>query len=85
VTRTLQPRPIACPAAFLGDFHHAIYDISSGIWKCRHCGLGGNVRGFARLNDLESERYGLQIELDIARFENELANRKTQPVSSSHE
>jgi len=77
-------RAVACPAAFLGELHHAVYDLDTGVWKCRSCGLGGNVQGFARLTELEAERHGLQTELDIAIFEKELLAREL-PHRSAHE
>jgi len=69
-------QPVICPAAFLGRPHSCVYEIHRGIWKCHECGLGGNSLGFTRLTDLEAERHGIKIELDILRFEVELDVRE---------
>ena len=72
---------IACPASFLGEFHHAAYDNGRGVWKCRHCGLGGNAEGLAKLTKLEAKCYELEGELEIAKFEAELAERERRAVA----
>ena len=69
-------RTVACPGSFLGSLHHCTYDLSSGRWCCNECGLEGGVDGFTRLIELEAERHGLQIELEICRFEQKLSGRE---------
>ena len=66
---------VACPASPLGEIHIAVYDTANGIWKCYQCQIGGTGDGFAHLNSLEAERHRLAIELDIKKFELELAAR----------
>ncbi len=66
---------VACPAAFNGPFHYAVYDKANGSWKCYSCGLGGNSKGYEIMSDLEAKLHELTTELDIKRFEQEIALR----------
>ena len=66
-------KAVPCPTSFLGEFHLAAYDLNRRVWKCRHCGVGGNKDGFEKLTKLEEELYRLKVELEISKFEAELA------------
>lgn len=62
-------RSVACPGSFLGKPHDCQYDLSTGVWACKKCGLAGEVEGYCLLYDLEAERHALKVELEIMEFE----------------
>ena len=85
MSRSANIKPVACPGSSLGEMHNAVYDLASGRWRCGRCGLAGDVNGFTRLNALEAERHRLANELEIMRFEQELAERESAPPPDSLE